>query len=64
MKETIYAIQMNLKGEVLYMNFDRAIGLVKKKSEATLFKSRMLAYGWLVKAKITFPTYKFTVIIL
>lgn len=64
MKEPLYLIQATIRpGEVVYVYIDGDISFVSK-SLATLFKSKMLAFGWLIKAKVTYKRHKFTVITL
>lgn len=53
--------KQNCKG---YLQIDYQISFVSDKMDATLFKSKVLAYGWMIKAKVMYKTYKFNVIAL
>lgn len=66
MKETLYAIKASwivaahpYEG---YAVITDKIGFVSIKANATLFKSKVLALGWLLKTKSKFRAYKLTII--
>lgn len=71
MKDPIYAIQASwminkspFSGYVDVNTGFNSVTFVSKKIDATLFKSKVLAYGWMLKAKALYKTYKFSVITL
>lgn len=68
MKDPIYAIQaswtVNKSPFTGYVDVSPGISFVSKKVDATLFKSRILAYGWMLKAKTLYKSYKFIVVTL
>lgn len=64
MKGPLYAIQVNIGAEKMYLSINPNISFVSNKSMATLFKSKVMAYGWMVKGKALHRTYKFAVVTL
>ena len=67
-KETLYAIASTwMTGKFPcrgYLAITEKISYVTDKAEATLFKSKALAYGWMIKAKVMNRTAKFNVVTL
>jgi hypothetical protein len=67
MKEPLYTIQVSWKiGSTPfngYLEINPTLQFVSKKIDATLFKSKALAYGWMLKAKVLYKNTKFSVVI-
>lgn len=58
----LYLIQASDGSQVSYAVIDSKINWVSNKNNATLFKSKVLAHGWALKAKMMFRTYKLSVV--
>lgn len=57
-----YVIQVKMPSKLMYICLIPEVDFVSDKKYATAFESKMLAYGWLLKAKSLYRTYQFSVI--
>lgn len=65
-KESLYMISaLNELGLIVYCSIanEETVNFVSNKDEGTIFKSKMLAYGWWWKAKSMFRVYRFVTVI-